>query len=90
MTSMTEKLLELHPSGLVLGQAKAIVGQFGLIIRWNLPPDGNTSEVRLKEDDTLSIIRVEGDMLEVGGYVPGPVMIHSGKFKGFSYRKYND
>lgn len=80
---MIERLKDRFPDGLVLGSAKAIVGTLGLTIEWNI--NYHKSQIRLKDNDRLSIISIKGDLLEIGNYFPHP-LIHHKLFKGFEVK----
>jgi hypothetical protein len=84
----SNKLLQLFPTGLVLGEANAIVGQFGLEINW-INRDLTKSAVYLKPDEQLPIIQIRGDMLEVGSWTPS-AWVHYKRFKGFVIKKMSD
>jgi hypothetical protein len=78
---IAEKLLELYPSKLILGQCRAIIGQFGLTVNW-VNGDGSIGEKRYKEGETLSITQIEGEWLVLSEPIHA-IKIHSCLFKGF-------
>jgi hypothetical protein len=82
--NIASKLNELYPSGLILGECQAIVGDFGLIVEWN-SKDNKKYQKKFLPDEKIYIVEIRGDVLFLGGYVPR-IQVHAERFKGFVRR----
>jgi len=88
-SSISVKLNELYPTGLILGECKAIVGDLGLLVQWNNFINNTKEQKRFLPNEQISITEIRGEMLFLSGYIP-IVSVHADRFKGFvrQYRKW--
>jgi len=80
-----KELNRMYPTGFILGDAYAIVGDMGLIISW-FDKDQNRHDEKYKPDERIPIteIRGAGFLLSLGSLNP---VIHHSHFKGFIKHK---
>lgn len=86
--NIAQTLNELYPSGLILGECKAVVSDLGLLVEWNIwdkEKGVKTTQKRFQPNEKLSITKINGEMLTLGDYVPN-IIVHASRFKGFERR----
>lgn len=87
--NILDELKKMYPTGIILGDSYAIVGDFGLTIEWNFWDKENNrfvkSQERLKAGDKISITEIKGENFIFRSYVPNAI-IHYSHFKGFTKR----
>jgi hypothetical protein len=76
-----EQLKKLGCNKLVLGEYKAIVGQFGFVINY-VSKYGIKHEIRWKENDEISITEIIDDNCFLSGDLTPSFTAHKNFFKG--------
>lgn len=64
MESLLEKIKVICPEGYCGGDIQLIVGPSGFVVE-RINADGSKQQVRLKEDDTVSLVQIVDNKLEV-------------------------
>jgi hypothetical protein len=80
-----EQLRKLGCNKLVLGEYKAIVGQFGFVINY-VSKDGIKHEIRWKENDEINITEIIDDNYFLSGDLIPSFSAHKHFFKGIVRR----
>jgi hypothetical protein len=76
-----EQLRKLGCDKLVLGEYKAIVGQFGFVLNYVFK-DGIKHEIRWKENDEINITEIIDDNFFLSGDLIPSFFAHKNFFKG--------